>query len=251
MQYLINLVEMRKHFTFLLLFFFVINAYSQKSALKINENTIVKDSTGFVYPYSIWQSLMFKGKYGLMPENPSDKNTGFILYRLSEKQWLEKMQRMPKPKESLFFTTGKKISLYKLFDINNKKINLKEGKGKIIVFNFWFIDCPPCKMEIPDLNDLVENYKGNDSVLFIAVALDAEFDLKDFLKRMPFNYTIIGNGRYLASNYGVKSYPTHVILDKEGKVYLHTSGLAPNTVFWIKKSIDELLSSQLTVQNKL
>jgi hypothetical protein len=39
----------------------------------------------------------------------------------------------------------------------------------------------------------------------------------------------------------VRLYPTHVILDTEGKVYFHTSGLAMNTIYWIKKSIKELL----------
>jgi len=87
---------------------------------------------------------------------------------------------MPKPRESPYFSTGKKISLFKSTDINNKKINLKDEKGKIIVLNFWFIDCAPCRMEMPDLNDLVEKYKGNDSVLFIAVALDTRSDIKDF-----------------------------------------------------------------------
>jgi hypothetical protein len=37
-------------------------------------------------------------------------------------------------------------------------------------------------------------------------------------------------------------YPTHVIVDAEGKVYFHTSGLAVNTVYWINKSIKELLA---------
>jgi hypothetical protein len=73
------------------------------------------------------------------------------------------------------------------------------------------------------------------------VALDSKNDLEKFLKQFPFNYTIVDNGRWIADKYGIRFYPTHVIIDTEGKVYFHTSGLAPNTVYWIKKSIEELL----------
>jgi hypothetical protein len=66
---------------------------------------------------------------------------------------------------------------------------------------------------------------------------------------MPFNYTIIHEGRYLSDKYGIKSYPTHVIVDTEGKVYFHTSGLATNTVFWLKKTIDEILTTGKSPKN--
>ncbi len=240
---------MKKYYTFLLLIFFVITAYSQNSPIRINENSIVKDSAGNVYPFNIWQALIFKADYTLKPVDPQNKNTEFLLIELTDKQKNEILERMPKPRESPYFSTGKKISLFKSTDINNKKINLKDEKGKIIVLNFWFINCAPCRMEMPDLNDLVEKYKGNDSVLFIAVALDTRSDIKDFLKKMPFNYTIIHEGRYLSDKYGIKSYPTHVIVDTEGKVYFHTSGLATNTVFWLKKTIDEILTTGKSPKN--
>ena len=239
---------MRKYYLAFLLAFLVTSAWSQISKVPLDENTIVKDSTGYVYPYAIWRALMYKG-YSLRPLDPNNKNTEFLLIKLTEKQLAERLEKMPKPQESKYFTTGEKLSLFKSSDINNKKINLKEETGKIIVLNFWFIDCPPCRAEMPDLNELVEKYKGNDSVKFIAIALDLKSDIKDFLKRSPFNYTIIDDGKYIADKYGIKSYPTHVIINQEGKVYFHSSGLAPNTVSWIRKSIDELLAAGTTAKN--
>jgi hypothetical protein len=99
-------------------------------------------------------------------------------------------------------------------------------------------------MEIPDLNELVAKYKGNEKVVFVAVALDYAADLKDFLSRIPFNYTIIDNGKFIADNYRVKSFPTHLIVSPEGKVYYHSTGLGMNSIYWLKKSIDELLNEQ-------
>ena len=225
-----------------LFLFWITSASSQTMQTKLDENTIVKDSSGQIYPYAVWRALLFKG-YTLRPVDPKNKNPEFVIIRLTDKQIKDRLEKMEKPRESKYFTTGEKIKLFKTRDINNKKIDLKDESTKIIVLNFWFINCPPCRTEMPDLNELVEKYKGNDSVRFIAVALDEKSELKDFLERNPFHYSIIDGGKYLADNYGIKSYPTHVIVNAQGKVYFHTSGLATNTIFWLQKTIDELLGT--------
>jgi len=110
--------------------------------------------------------------------------------------------------------------------------------------NFWFINCQPCRMEIPELNALVDSFKNNSKVVFIAVGLDNKSSIMDFLKSFPFNYSIIDNGRFIADQYRIKSYPTHVVVDTERKVYFHTSGLGATTIYWIRKSIEELLKKE-------
>ena len=66
-------------------------------------------------------------------------------------------------------------------------------------------------------------------------------NLKDFLKTMPFDYHIVPDGRYYTQKYGVTSYPTHVIVGKDGIIKFSTVGLAPNTLTWIKKTLKEQL----------
>ena len=227
-----------KTLALLLLSFVTLKLEAQN--FKLTDKSIVKDSSGTIYPAAVWQALYMKGDYDFKAENPKDANTAFILVRLSEKEKEKRFERMPKPKESDFFKTGKKLALFDAKDIEGNSIDLTSARGKIIVLNFWFINCGPCRREIPELNVLVDSFKKNENVLFVAVALDSKAALQNFLEKMPFNYSIV-DGRAIASNYGVRLYPTHVILDTEGKVYFHTSGLAMNTIYWIKKSIKELL----------
>ena len=214
---------------------------AQSMRLNPNENSVVQDSSGTIFPYLVWHNLMKSGNYKLIPVDPKNVQTTYILAKRSEKEKDEFMNRIARPKESVFFTNGKEISLFKTKDIAGNKIDLKDSKGKIIVLNFWFINCPPCRREIPELNEMVEQFKGNDKVVFMAVALDDKYSIQEFLKTNPFLYSIVDNGRYLTDRYGVKSYPTHLIVDMEGKVYFHTTGLGLNTVHWLKKSINELL----------
>jgi thiol-disulfide isomerase/thioredoxin len=230
-----------KSLCFLLAFVLTLQAQGQKN-FKLSQNSVVKDMAGNVYPYAVWQTLLRNGDFTIKAENPKDSSTAFLLIPLTENEKQARFERMPKPKESANFTTDKEVNLFNTKDIDGNKIDLKNAKDKIIVINFWFVNCGPCRREIPDLNKLVDSFKTNEKVLFIGVALDAKSDLEKFLKQFPFNYTIVDDGRWIADKYGIRFYPTHVVIDTEGKVYFHTSGLATNTVYWIKKSINELLA---------
>jgi thiol-disulfide isomerase/thioredoxin len=205
------------------------------------EDLNVKDSSGTFYPTSAVQVLLSSGKFGLRPILGSNDA---IIYPLSETEQINRALRAPKPRESSSFAEGKAIASFKEWDMKGNKYSLKELAGKVVVMNFWFINCPPCRQEIPELNEIVNAYKDTKDVVFLAVALDDKRDLEEFLATTPYLYNIVHNGKSLAEKYRINSYPTHVVLDKEGKVIFHTSGYGPGmTAPWIKKSIEAGLNN--------
>jgi hypothetical protein len=69
--------------------------------------------------------------------------------------------------------------------------------------------------------------------------------LQEFLKQQPFSYRQVADGLVLAKqDFRIDNYPTHVVVDQDGKVYFHTTGILPHTVYWLRKSINELLELQ-------
>ena len=62
---------------------------------------------------------------------------------------------------------------------------------------------------------------------------------------MPFEYGIVDGGSYVASQYGINLFPTHVVVDKEGKIIFHTSGYGMGTVPWLKKVIQDALTPKI------
>ncbi len=112
---------------------------------------------------------------------------------------------------------------FNVTSIEGKTLNLENLRGKIVVLNFWFIGCAPCRVEIPGLNELVAEFKDHD-VVFIGFALDDETALKKFLKKTEFRYHIIPNSGEIAKKYRVSAYPTHIIIDKEGNIAARLSG---------------------------
>ncbi|MGE5520310.1 MAG: TlpA family protein disulfide reductase [Candidatus Dadabacteria bacterium] len=231
---------MRVLLLFLLVAALQLTALSQAKTIKPTQRSIVKDSAGNVYPFADWQMLMFHG-YTTKPVNPTDKKTDFLLVKLTEEELEKRDESMPKPPESSSFKTGKAIKLFKTTDINGNLVDLSALHGQVVVLNFWFINCMPCRMEIPDLNKLAIEYKDNKNVVFIAVALDYKSDIWNFLPQMPFLYTIIDNGKSIANQYGVRLFPTNLVVGPENKVYYHSSGYAMNQAYWLRKTIKELL----------
>lgn len=107
--------------------------------------------------------------------------------------------------------------------LGGEAIELSALKGKVVVLNFWFVNCAPCRVEMPGLNTLTEEFKGEE-VVFIAFALDNAEALKEFLKVKEFTYRIIPDASKIASLYGVKVFPTHVIINKSGQVEFTLTG---------------------------
>ena len=126
-------------------------------------------------------------------------------------------------------------------DIKNGVWENKSFENKIVVLNFWFIGCKPCIKEIPELNKLVETFKSKD-VIFLAFANDNQFDIEDFLIKRPFNYHIIPNASSFAiKQLGIHNFPTHAIIDPEGKVRFVKTGYSAKTIEDMYETIRDLL----------
>lgn len=87
-------------------------------------------------------------------------------------------------------------------------------RGKILVINFWYINCGPCIAEMPYLNDLVDKY-SNEDIQFLALSFDSKTDIKNFLQRTEFKYEQGSISRAFMYDFTPVS-PGHFIVDEEG-----------------------------------
>lgn len=118
-----------------------------------------------------------------------------------------------------FKMEGMDIPAFNFTDLNGNRYSTSSTKGKIVVLKCWFIHCVACVKEFPELNQLVDENKGNNDLLFISLALDAKADLTKFLKTKPFKYVTIPEMQdYMANRLKITTYPTHVLVDRKGKI---------------------------------
>jgi thiol-disulfide isomerase/thioredoxin len=98
-------------------------------------------------------------------------------------------------------------------------VNLKDHIGKAVLVNFWATWCPPCVAEIPDLNELYNQYK--DKFTLIGVSVDRE-DVKviqEFYLKAKMSYPVIRYSANLQKDFGgVSALPTTFVINKKGKI---------------------------------
>ena len=124
--------------------------------------------------------------------------------------------------------------------LDGTELTLEDLRGKVVVLNFWFIGCAPCRREMPALNTLVDRYAGRD-VVFIALATDDATTLKRFLKKNTFKYRVVPNAASIAAAYRTAAYPTHVVIDRHGLVLASFTG-ATNTETDLQPLIERALN---------
>jgi peroxiredoxin len=118
--------------------------------------------------------------------------------------------------------------------MDGAKVDTSALRGKIIVLNLWFVNCPNCIEEISLLNQLVDDYKNSKDVVFLAPAASNKPDLTKFLTKYPFKYEIIPNGAMIIlSKFGTPDkhgeinmpFPMHVVIGRDGKILLQVQGI--------------------------
>ncbi|MGZ3763799.1 MAG: TlpA family protein disulfide reductase [Mucilaginibacter sp.] len=115
-----------------------------------------------------------------------------------------------------FKKEGKRFPDFNFVDLNGNRYNAATTRGKTIVLKCWFIGCLNCEAEMPDLNEMVKQYKNRKDIVFVSLALDSKEKLKAFLKRKPFSYAIIPDQEtYITKNLNVREFPTHFIINKQ------------------------------------
>jgi len=125
--------------------------------------------------------------------------------------------------------------------MDDKLLSLETLKDNVVVLNFWFTSCAPCKAEIPQLNKLKSQFQ-DQSVRFVAITFDPESIVKDFIKTRPFDFEMITNARKIINDFKVRAYPSTLILDKNGNIVHRIIGGSPNIKSELKPLIEEVLN---------
>ena len=117
-----------------------------------------------------------------------------------------------------------KASDFTLKSVNADSIyTLSKMKDKVVLINFWATWCGPCRMEIPDFNELYEKYPRTEfEILGISIS-DTPEQLKNFLKAYKIDYPILyGNQnemqKIIIDYGGVYSIPMSFLIGKDNEV---------------------------------
>ena len=136
----------------------------------------------------------------------------------------------------------KKYDGLTFLDAQNKKIDLKDYQGNLILLNFWATWCAPCKEEMPSLDLLQSNEKLDNLKIFpINVGKDNSEKSIVFFKDLKIKNLnpYFDSPTTLAKKFGLRGIPTTILFNKRGEEFARIIG---STDFSDKKFVEWLSS---------
>jgi thiol-disulfide isomerase/thioredoxin len=110
--------------------------------------------------------------------------------------------------------------------LEGAEVALADLKGKVVLLDFWASWCQPCRRELPGLEKLHHEFgDAGLAVVGINVGEDASA-VKKFLGETPLSYPLVplDESAELVAKLSVSSFPTIVLIDREGKIASYEVG---------------------------
>ena len=110
-------------------------------------------------------------------------------------------------------------------------VSSADYEGQVVVVNFWYAACPPCRVEAPDLESLHQSFDGEGASFLGVNVRDQAETAAGFEKEFGISYPSVidaNDGNMLLAFAGTvapNAVPTTIVLDKQGRVAARFLGL--------------------------
>jgi len=121
--------------------------------------------------------------------------------------------------------TGKPAPDFVARDLNGKEYRLNDLKGQGIILNFWATWCPPCRDEMPALQEMSEKLKGQGILVLAVNNGESEVAVKAFANQYGLTFPILMDKRLdISKAYDVINLPTTYFIKPDGTLALRYNG---------------------------
>jgi len=133
-------------------------------------------------------------------------------------------------------SVGKEMPTFTANNLNGENVQVG-GTGVPYVLNFWATWCPPCKAELPELNEFANAH--TEDVQFFAINIEeSENTITDFLQNNGYSLPVLldADGS-ISQEFRVRAVPTTIVVDSQGVIrYRKTGGVT-------KEELENVLSN--------
>ena len=146
---------------------------------------------------------------------------------------------------------------FTFYDQNGQQHTLSDYKGKVVFLNFWTTWCPPCQNEMPDIQQLYEDYGLNQEDLVVLGVANprseenpynqdvSEEEVEAFLTERGYTYPVVMDTTgEVFQGYGVTSFPTTFMIDRDGNVFGYITGMLTRSM--MDSIIEQTMSGERT-----
>ncbi|MEI3390044.1 MAG: TlpA disulfide reductase family protein [Clostridia bacterium] len=115
---------------------------------------------------------------------------------------------------------------FTLIDQNGNKVSLSNYRGKKVVILYWAVWCPPCKEEVPIINELSKEYNDAIFLTIVSPTLGENSEYKTYQEEIAAYIqknnievpVLIDEGKKCLDIYGIERYPCTIFVDEYGDI---------------------------------
>ena len=114
---------------------------------------------------------------------------------------------------------GDKAPNFVLTDMNGKKQQLSDYKGKGVLLNFWGTWCQPCKQEMPAMNELYKEYQNRGVQILAVHVVNTTFLVRQFIQQYHLSFPVlIDRNKDVQHAYNIAPLPTTILIGPDGRI---------------------------------
>ena len=110
---------------------------------------------------------------------------------------------------------------FALKTLDGNTVRLSEYRGqKVVLINFWATWCPPCRLEMPTMQQIYSEYKAKGfEILAINIEPDAKQEIRDFIRELRLTFPIaLDPDMKVSRKYHLIGLPVSILIDRQGIV---------------------------------
>lgn len=124
--------------------------------------------------------------------------------------------------------------------VNTEDIAFEQLKGKVVFVNFWATWCPPCRAEMPMIQELYNDYK--EKIAFILVTDEGKSKVQQYFDENDYDFPVYNNASSPPKPFSeTNSIPASYIIDKSGTVIVDKVGAADWNSDKVRNLLDRLI----------
>ena len=123
------------------------------------------------------------------------------------------------------FTPGTPAPDFQLTSLEGEMVSLADYRGQTVMINFWATWCPPCRSEMPDMEQIYQEGKTQDIVVLAVNMQEAKQPVQEFIDKYGLTFPVLlDTSGEISQKFGVQSLPTSLFIDPEGNVISFSVG---------------------------
>jgi len=142
---------------------------------------------------------------------------------------------------------GPKAADFKLQTLDGSTVSLDQFAGKVVFLNIWATWCGPCREEMPSMETLYNELKGNKDFVILAISQDVKgrSAVAPYVEKNGYHFTVLLDPENKVGNsYDVSGVPETFIIDRKGRIVAHHMGAFDWSRPDVKDALQQLLDAK-------